>query len=149
MTLKTSQVRHNRPILRAHPNAERRRAYVEVALGDIVAAEIGRTETYALLNRLVQQGPFARAVINDALKRKHSLTRPYTGIALGFMLRRDGQDATHLAARLFESREPDLTAAVADGYAGLGTTLGAKDFCSATIWMRKSGNLDENFLAAM
>jgi len=115
-------------ILRANPNAERRRAYVEAALGDIVAAEIDLTETYALLNRLVQQGPFARAVINDALKRKHSLTRPYTGMALGFMLRRDGQAATHLAARLFESRESALMAAVADGYAGLGTTLGAKDF---------------------
>jgi hypothetical protein len=115
-------------ILRANPNAERRRAYVEAALGDIVAAEIDLTETYALLNRLVQQGPFARAVINDALKRNHSLTRPYTGMALGFMLRRDGQAATHLAARLFESGESALMAAVADGYAGLGTTLGAKDF---------------------
>jgi hypothetical protein len=115
-------------VLRANPDAEKRRAHLEAALEDIKAAGEDLTSANALIDRLLRHAPLARAIIKDAFSRKESLTRPYTGMALGHLLPKDGQNAKQIAVRLFESGEADLMAAVAHGYAGLGKTLGAKDF---------------------
>lgn len=115
-------------LLAAHPSAEDRRAAVERALATMTEAGEPHTSASSLLYTLMREDEdFARAVLDDALRRSGSLTRPYAGVALGRILQ-SAHGEGHCRARLMMATgEADLAQSVANGYGGLIGSISPED----------------------
>ena len=138
----------------AKPDPHERLAYVEQALIELKQAGETRSSSHMVLQKLVGNVDFSRAMIDDALTRTTSLSRAYAGGALSELFRRHRAEGRAYAARMIETADRELITAVATAYAGqqiddedrghLRQLLSSSDFSTLyhaihAVWLSRSG----------
>jgi hypothetical protein len=139
----------------AKPDPAERLAYLEQALVDLRQSGETRSSSHMVLQKLVGNENFARALVEDALRRTTSLTRTYAGGALSELLRRNRAEGRSYARKMIESADLELVAATAIAYTGqqleeedkvhVRQLLSSTDFNTLyhaihAVWLSKSGD---------
>ena len=103
----------------AYPDSNERLRYLEQSL--ILLKKAGEFDfsAYMLVQKLVGDNEFARALIIDALARTTSLTRKYAGGALSQLMRGNRAEGRTYARRFVDSGDRDLAISAASAYAGI------------------------------
>lgn len=95
-------------IKEAKPDPRERLAYLDRAFAILTEAGEERSSSHVLVEKLVADDDFARALIEDALERTTSLTRDYVGSALGQLIKRNNSEGKVYARRFVESGDITL-----------------------------------------
>ncbi len=92
--------------------------YLQQVLVALKQAGEEQSSAHNVIQKLVDDDDFARALIEDALNRTTSATRIYSGTALSQLMRRHKLEGRSYARRFIESGDEALASAAASAYAG-------------------------------
>jgi transcriptional regulator with XRE-family HTH domain len=102
----------------AKPDPTERLAYLAQALVRLKEAGESQSSAPLLMQKLVEDRNFARALIEESLRKTTSITRHYAGDALRQLMRENKNEGRGYARQFVESGDRDLAIAAARGYGG-------------------------------